>query len=196
MQVKIAQDAAPKSVRSTQLPQPPQPTQPSLLSAAEIARAFEADLELGLTSAQAALRLARDRPNELTAAVAVPAWRRLLKHFQDPFTYLLCAAVLISSIAWMIEGANGWPVEAIVIGLVILRNGVLGFLQEARAHDAVAALSKMTAPRASVVRDGQLMQVPGTELTRGDILVLAEGDAVAADGRLGRRPRCEWMKPR
>jgi P-type E1-E2 ATPase len=71
-----------------------------------------------------------------------------------------------------------------VIGLVILLNGILGFLQEAKAQDAVAALSKMTAPCASVVRDGQLMHVSSAELTCGDILVLAEGDAVAAEARL------------
>ena len=157
---------------------------PVLLGEAELARTFAVDTELGLTSPEAALRLARDGPNELAAAVALPAWRRFLSHFQDPLTYLLCAAIVISLAAWAIEGRTGLPIDAGVIGLVILLNGILGFLQEAKAHDAVAALSKMTAPNSSVVRDGRLVRVSSAALVRGDILILAEGDAVAADGRL------------
>jgi Ca2+-transporting ATPase len=142
------------------------------------------DIDLGLTSSEAALRLSRDGPNELTAAVVVPVWRRLLAHFQDPLIYLLCAAVVIALVAWTIERHSSWPVDAIVIGMVIVLNGILGFIQEAKADDAVAALSRMTAPTSSVVRDGQLMRVPSAQLVRGDVLVLAEGDAVGADGRL------------
>jgi Ca2+-transporting ATPase len=157
---------------------------PALIGEAELARTFAVDIELGLTSPEAALRLARDGPNVLAATVALPAWRRFLRHFQDPLIYLLCAAIAISLAAWAIEGRTGWPVDAGVIGLVILLNGLLGFLQEAKAQDAVAALSKMTAPNSSVIRDGQLVGVASAALVLGDILVLAEGDAVPADGRL------------
>ncbi len=157
---------------------------PTLLDYAEVARACAADIDHGLSSPEAALRLARDGPNTLPSAPAPAFWRRFLAHFQDPLIYLLLAAVLISLVAWVMEGRGGWPVDAIVIGLVILLNAILGFLQESKAQDAVAALSKMTAPSASVMRDGHLMLVPSATLTRGDILVLAEGDAVAADARL------------
>ena len=160
------------------------PANPCLLDQAELALAYAVDIAHGLSSPEAALRLARDGPNTLPAAPTPPRWRRLLRHFQDPLIYLLCAAVLISLVAWIMEGRSGWPVDAIVIGLVIVLNGVLGFLQEAKAQDAIAALSKLTAPVASVLRDGRPMLVPSAELTRGDILLLAEGDAVAADGRL------------
>ncbi|MDB5746503.1 MAG: ATPase, type [Massilia sp.] len=156
----------------------------ALLSEPQIAQEFATDIDVGLTSAEAALRLSTDGPNALTAAVVLPAWRRLLKHFQDPLIYLLFAAVIISLVAWTVEGHTSWPVDAIVIALVILLNGVLGFLQEAKARDAVAALSRMTAPSSSVVRDGQVRRVSSAELVCGDILILAEGDAVAADGRL------------
>ncbi|MES3021527.1 MAG: cation-translocating P-type ATPase [Pseudomonadota bacterium] len=159
-------------------------TDATLLDPADVARAYAVDIDHGLTSPEAALRLARDGPNTLPSAPAPARWRRLLRHFQDPLVYLLCAAVLISLLAWTMEGRAGWPVDAIVIGLVIVLNGILGFLQESKAQDAVAALSNMTAPSASVLRDGRLMRVPSAALTRGDILVLAEGDAVAADARL------------
>lgn len=78
----------------------------------------------------------------------------------------------------------GWPIDASVIAEIVLLNGVLGFLQEAKAENAFYALAKMTAATSNVMRDGQLLRVPSTELVRGDLLVLAEGDAVGADARL------------
>jgi magnesium-transporting ATPase (P-type) len=162
----------------------PAPTDPGLLDQAGLAKKYAVDIARGLTTSEAAQRLARSGPNALPVAQAKPPWQRFLRHFQDPLIYLLCAAVLISLLAWMMEGHGGWPVDAIVIGLVILVNGILGFMQEAKAQDAVAALSTLTAPTASVLRDGRLLRVPSAGLTCGDILVLAEGDAVAADARL------------
>ena len=84
----------------------------------------------------------------------------------------------------MIDGRLGWPVDAIVIAMVVLINGALGYLQEAKAEGAVAALARMTAVTCSVVRDGKTLRVPSREVVRGDVLVVAEGDAVAADARL------------
>jgi P-type Ca2+ transporter type 2C len=107
-----------------------------------------------------------------------------LSHFQDPLIYLLLGAVLIALVAWVIEGSVGWPVDAIVIATIVLLNGVLGFVQEAKAEGAIAALTKMTTATASVLRDGQVLRVPSRELVRGDLLVLSEGDAVGADARL------------
>jgi P-type Ca2+ transporter type 2C len=114
----------------------------------------------------------------------LPTWRRILARFQDPLIYLLLAAIAIALIAWGIEGWAGWPVDAIVIAAVVIVNGVLGFVQEAKAEQAVAALARMTAVSSAVVRDGQTQRVPSSALVRGDLLVLGEGDAVGADARL------------
>ena len=76
------------------------------------------------------------------------------------------------------------PIDVVVILLIVLANAILGFVQENRAADAVAALADMTAARATVLRDGRLVTVAAAELVPGDILVLGEGDAVAADARL------------
>ena len=84
----------------------------------------------------------------------------------------------------MIEGLVGWPVDAVVIATVVLLNGVLGFVQEAKAENAVAALARMTAATSAVLRDGQVRRLPSAELVRGDLLVLGEGDSVGADARL------------
>ncbi|MBC7604763.1 MAG: cation-translocating P-type ATPase [Ramlibacter sp.] len=138
----------------------------------------------GLTSSEAARRLAQDGPNELVAAPPVPKWRRLLAQFQDPLIYLLLVAIAIALAAWIFDGMNGWPVDALVIATIVILNGVLGYVQEIKAHDAVAALARMSAPTASVVRDGQVQRVPSAGLVKGDLMVLAEGDAIAADARL------------
>ena len=157
---------------------------PFARDAQEVASALGTDLAQGLTAQEAARRLAEDGPNELRAAPATPVWRRILAQFQDPLTYLLLAAVAIALAAWVIEGAAGWPIDAIVIAAVIALNAVLGYVQQAKAHSAVAALARMTAVTSAVIRDGRLERVPSAALVRGDLLVLGEGDAVGADARL------------
>ncbi len=76
------------------------------------------------------------------------------------------------------------PVEAIVIAAIVVAKAVLGFVQQARAEDAVAAVAKLTAATSTVRRGGRFESVPSAQLVRGDILVLSEGDAVGADARL------------
>ena len=157
---------------------------PSITDVAEVAGALGADLEVGLTSKEASRRLSENGPNELRAAPRNPVWRRALAHFQDPLVYLLLVAIAIALIAWVIDGMHGWPVDSIVIAAVVLINAALGFMQEAKAENAVAALARMTAVASAVVRDGKLLRVPSADLVPGDLLVLGEGDAVGADARL------------
>ena len=76
------------------------------------------------------------------------------------------------------------PFEVIVISVIVVLNAVLGYVQEARAEQAVAALQRMAAATAGVVRDGREERIPAAEVVPGDILLLAEGDAVSADARL------------
>jgi Ca2+-transporting ATPase len=156
----------------------------SVMDAGAVAAALGVDVETGLGAQEAASRLAQNGPNELRAAPRVPAWRRVLAQFQDPLIYLLLAAVAVALVAWWVEGRVGWPVDATVIAAVVLLNGVIGHVQEAKAQNAVAALARMTAATAAVLRDGKPQRVPSAELVRGDVLVLAEGDAVGADARL------------
>lgn len=157
---------------------------PSIEDADAVVRALGTDLERGLSSSDASRRLAEGGPNELRSAPPVPRWRRVLAQFQDPLIYLLLAAVVVSLVAWVSEGRTGWPVDAIVIGLIVITNAVLGYVQEAKAENAVAALAKMTTVTAAVVRDGKVERISSAELVRGDLLVLAEGDSVGADARL------------
>ena len=161
---------------------------PSVMDADAVAAALGVDVATGLSAPEAASRLAQNGPNALRAAPQAPAWRRVLAQFQDPLIYLLLAAVAVALVAWWVEGADaqgrGWPVDAIVIAAVVLLNAAIGHLQEAKAQNAVAALAKLTAATAAVLRDGKPQRVPSADLVRGDVLVLAEGDAVGADARL------------
>ncbi|WP_431103639.1 cation-translocating P-type ATPase [Roseateles noduli] len=153
---------------------------------ASIAAELEVDRHTGLTAVEALRRLQVDGTNELRAATPVPSWRRALAQFQEPLVYLLLVAIVIALIAWVIEGRSGWPTDAIVVAVVVLLNGTLGYAQEAKAKNAVAALSRLTAATSSVLRGGQATRVPSAALVCGDVLLLSEGDAVGADARLFR----------
>lgn len=157
---------------------------PVLVDAATIATVLGSQLALGLTSQQAADRLALEGPNELRAVAGVSGWQRALAQLQDPLVYLLLVAAAVALAAWAVEGRAGWPMDAIVIAVVVVLNAVLGWMQESKAQSAVAALARMTRATASVVRDGQQLRVSSAALVRGDVLVLGEGDAVGADARL------------
>jgi magnesium-transporting ATPase (P-type) len=157
---------------------------PSVTDPRKIVRSLGTDPDRGLSGPEAARRLAADGPNEIRSAAPVPVWRKVLAQFQDPLIYLLLLAVAISVAAWVAEGADGWPVDALVILAIVVLNAVLGYVQQAKAEDAVAALQTMTASMASVIRDGDRVQVPASEVVTGDVLVLGEGDSVAADARL------------
>lgn len=165
---------------------------PSLTDADEVAKLLDVDPKKGLTSEEAKRRRAKFGPNELASAPPVPKWKKFLQQFQDPLVYLLLAATAISLVAWIIErahnaggeGAEALPFDAIVIVLILIVNAVLGYVQEAKAEQAVDALSQMTAPQTNVLRDGHVQRINTVDVVPGDILVLGEGDTVAADGRL------------
>jgi Ca2+-transporting ATPase len=131
----------------------------------------------GLSSEEAARRLAEQGPNEIEQAHQVSPWRILARQFIGAMTWLLLAATLVSA-------ALGEYVDAGVIAGVIVLNAVIGFVQEYRAERAVEALQSLTAPLARVIREGHAIQIRAREVVRGDVLILDAGDLVAADGRL------------
>jgi potassium/sodium efflux P-type ATPase len=161
-----------------------QTTEPWSREAADVVVDLGTDAAAGLTSTEAAARLERYGPNQVAAAAVVPGWRKLLAQFADPLIYLLLAAVVVSVVAWVSEGADGIPYESLVIAVIIVFNAVLGYVQEARAEQAVAALQRMAATSATVMRDGRAQRIAAADVVPGDVMLLAEGDAISADGRL------------
>ena len=162
----------------------PRVESPHALPLSEVLARLETDPARGLSAAQARLRLERWGRNELPSAPPVSPWRRLLGQFNSPLVLLLLAACAISLGVWWFEGALHAPYEALAILAIVLANAILGFVQEERAGQAVAALRKMTAALALVVRDGERASVPAAELVPGDLLTIEEGAKIAADARV------------
>jgi potassium/sodium efflux P-type ATPase len=163
---------------------PVAPPEPATLSVDEVVAALVTDPDRGLSATEAARRLAHVGPNELPQPESDPWWRRLVDQFADPLVYLLLVAMGISLAIWIEEGARGVPFDAVVIAAIVVLNAVIGFIQEHKAEQAVAALRAMTRTEATVVRDGTPVRVPAAELVPGDLVVMTDGDLVPADARL------------
>jgi len=146
-------------------------------SAQAIAEKLSAHLDRGLSSEAASQRLAEVGPNELREAPRPPFWKLLLQQFESFLVMMLIVASVISALL-------GDYVEAAAIMAIVLLNAVIGVLQESKAEEALAALKKMAAPNATVVRDGSRITIPSHELVPGDIVILEAGNYVPADVRL------------
>jgi P-type Ca2+ transporter type 2C len=150
----------------------------------EVLTTLDTDARRGLSAGEARARLARYGKNELTIEKPVPAWRKFLAQFQDVLVILLLIATGISAGLWLYERESALPYEAMAIFAVVLLNAVMGYMQESRAEEAVAALRQMSAAHAHVIREGARQSIPATEVVPGDIILIEEGDTVPADARL------------
>ena len=146
--------------------------------------ALGTNARLGLSEDEARRRLESRGRNELTADKPPPGWRKFLTQFRDPLVILLLVATLISAALWLIERDAALPYEAIAILAVVVLNALMGYIQQSRAEQAVAALRQMSAARANVVRGGARQSIAAAEVVPGDIILVEEGDTVPADARL------------
>jgi P-type Ca2+ transporter type 2C len=162
----------------------PNPKPPYQEQVDAIIFALATDERRGLTEADACSRLQRDGRNELTTEKPVPVWKKFLAQFANVLVILLLIATAISAGLWLIERDEPLPYEAIAIFAVVLLNAVMGYIQESRAESAVAALRKMSAAQANVVRDGERRSIPAAKVVAGDIILIEEGDTIPADARV------------
>jgi P-type Mg2+ transporter len=132
---------------------------------------------VGLTSAEAARRLRRDGPNELAPPPRLRLLRELVGDLANPLVLVLLLASVVSA-------AFGQFVGAAVTAAMIVLSVVLNFVQSSRSQQAARRLRERVGQTATVVRDGLAGTVPAREVVRGDVVHLAAGDLVAADGRL------------
>ena len=165
-------------------PVSPQNHAPYRRSADEVLAELGAAPRQGISGAEARARLERCGRNELAAEPPTPAWQRFLAQFQDVLVVLLLIAALISAALWLLERDSALPYEAMAILAIVLLNALMGYIQGSRAEQAVAALRRMSAAHAEVLRDGMRQRVPAIEIVPGDILCIEEGDTIAADGRV------------
>lgn len=138
---------------------------------------LKTDLARGLDVAEVDSRRKQHGPNELREAPRQPMWRRFLEQFKDLVVWILIAAAVIA-------GFLGDVTDTVAILAIVLLNGLIGFFQQERAEQAIAALRKLSSPSAKVTRGGQAKSVPAAELVPGDVIDLEAGDYVPADLRL------------
>ena len=132
---------------------------------------------VGLATAEAKTRLSQYGPNELAERPRPGFWQLLAGQFKNFVVIILIVAAVVSLLL-------GEVVEASAIMAIVILNAVLGVIQESKAEEALAALKKMSAPEAHVLRDGHRVTVPARELVPGDIVFLEAGNYIPADLRL------------
>ncbi|MGZ4395082.1 MAG: cation-translocating P-type ATPase [Gaiellaceae bacterium] len=150
---------------------------PYAQEAAEVVAGLGSDATAGLTAAEAAARLARYGPNQITGEKPPSALAVALQQLRDPMNIMLIAVTAVSF-------AIGQISTAVIVALLILLNVFLGARQELKARESVTALSNLQVPQAKVVRDGALALVPAVDLVPGDLVQVEAGDIVPADGRI------------
>lgn len=146
-------------------------------SSDELARTLEADLDRGLTEVEAKKRLAQSGPNVLPSPEGDSWGKIFVRQFQSPFVYVLLVASVIVAL-------TGKPIDAAIIGAVLVLNAIVGGVQEGRAQASLNALKTYIETKATVLRDGEEAIVPDTDVVPGDILLLREGEKIAADARI------------
>jgi Ca2+-transporting ATPase len=143
----------------------------------QVAAHWRTDPRKGLSTHEAAQRLAQHGPNEIAVGGTTGPWRLLLDQFRDLMIVILLVAAVVA-------GVIGDLADTIVILVIVVLNALIGFVQTYRAERAIAALRALAALHARVLRDGTARQVAAADLVPGDVVLLDAGAAVPADMRL------------
>ena len=143
----------------------------------ETVQKLETDSQTGLSSAEAARRHEKYGPNELVERGTKSPWMILWEQFTGIMVIILIISAVISLILHEYT-------DAIVILIIVVLNAGLGFTQEYRAEQAMAALKKMAVPHVRVRRDGRVTEISARELVPGDIFLIEAGNSIPADARL------------
>jgi P-type Ca2+ transporter type 2C len=146
-----------------------------------VARALRSDASLGLAAAEADQRRRDAGPNELTERPRRPAWRMAVDQVANTIIMVLIVAALVTIFV-------GDPRDTVVISVVVLLNGAIGFYQEHSAEQAMAALKRLAVSTAHIIRGGEPRIIASRDVVPGDLLRLEAGDVVAADARLVESP--------
>ena len=159
-------------------------------SAKETLEELSVDPEVGLSSVKAAERLSADGKNKLDEKPKDPWWKIFFDQIKDPMTLILAIAAIISLVLGIIEMVQEGKflldgiADVIIIFAVVVLNATIGTIQAMKAEKALEALKKMSAPTATVRRDGKIIEIPAEDVVVGDLVILEEGRTVPADLRL------------
>ena len=154
-----------------------------VMSAKETAERLGTDIKNGLTEKEAERRYRTDGENKIEGKKRKGIWSIFFSQFADFMIIILLTASAISFATAVINKESDF-VDPIVILVIVVLNAIVGTVQEAKAQKALDALKKMSAPTATVIRDGKKERIPSSGLVRGDIIELSAGDAIPADARI------------
>ncbi len=158
-----------------------------LEDAAEVLKQVNSSSD-GLSSAEAARRLAENGKNKLQEAEKTPLFKRFINSISDPMIIMLLAAAAIQAVVNVLQMENGFRfsefADVIVIMAVVTINTIMSLIQESKAEGAMEALMQMTASTSKVLRDGKIEIVKSEDVVLGDVIVFEAGDTVPADCRI------------
>ena len=149
-----------------------------------VVAAMQSDVEAGLSGNEAASRLSRYGPNQIAGEKPPSVWVVALAQLRDPMNIMLVAVVVVSLLIGQVS-------TAVIVGLLVVLNVVLGARQELKARASVDALAKLQVPQAKALREGEIALVAASALVPGDIVALEAGDIIPADGRILRSATLE-----
>jgi Ca2+-transporting ATPase len=157
------------------------------LTPGEVCDQLGTDVDRGLTAGEAAARLAQYGPNVLQKEAKPSVLAVAMQQVRDPMNIMLIVVAVVSLLI------QEWSTGILVAFLVAL-NVVLGTRQELKARASVEALAEMQIPQARLMRDGELVSVPATDVVPGDLVAVESGDIVVADGRIVRATNLETQE--
>lgn len=137
----------------------------------------------GLDNETVNIRINTEGKNILQSEKKRPVLIKFLNQFKDFMVLVLVVAAVISALAEIYSGGREF-IDSIVIGIIVIFNGIIGTVQECRADNAIEALKKMTVPKTKAIRNGEEIEINGENLVRGDIVLLEAGDIIPADCRI------------
>lgn len=143
----------------------------------KVEQMLDVRLESGLSSRDVQERRERFGLNQLAEERGPSLLGRFLSQFQNALIYILLAAAVVS-------GVLGELADAIIIGVIVLINAVIGVIQESRAEQAIAALRRMSSPKAVARREGSVQEIDADQLVPGDVVLLEAGRVIPCDLRL------------
>ena len=146
------------------------------LTSEQLASKYQTDLEKGLTSAEVKRRLDRDGKNELETK-KTSKFIQFIKQFNNSIIYILAAAAIMTFLMHRYS-------DSIVIGLVIIANAIIGYVQERQAGNALEKIRELLVSKNFIFRDDEKLEIDARDLVVGDLVNLEAGDAVPADMRL------------
>jgi len=139
---------------------------------------------IGLTQKEAEGRLLKYGTNEIQVGKKISPFRIFAEQFKSLLVIILIMAAVVSYVIGILPGQEPRVVDSLLILLIVLANGIFGFLQNYKAEKSIEALRRLVTPRAKVIRDGLVQEIASRDVVRGDIVLIEEGDEVPADVRL------------